>query len=112
MCPPPPPTGLVQHDFTAGAPCRFWVAAFTSVATWHGFVHVAFVSDPGVAGEPARVMSPGRVAARTTSAPAITPETQPASGPSPRSSGGRCATQNGATRRAVTRRGTTEGTSP
>ena len=36
---------LVQRDFTAPAPNRLWVADFTYVSTWRGFVYVAFVID-------------------------------------------------------------------
>ncbi len=39
------PADLVQRDFSADAPNRLWVADFTYVATWHGFVYVAFVID-------------------------------------------------------------------
>ncbi len=36
---------LVQRDFTADRPNRLWVADLTYVATWRGFVYVAFVFD-------------------------------------------------------------------
>jgi putative transposase len=36
---------LVERDFTAPAPNRLWVADLTYVATWSGFVYVAFVMD-------------------------------------------------------------------
>ncbi len=39
------PADLVQRDFSAAAPNRRWVADITYVATWSGFVYVAFVSD-------------------------------------------------------------------
>jgi putative transposase len=39
------PADLVERDFTAPAPNRRWVADITYVATWTGFVYVAFVSD-------------------------------------------------------------------
>jgi transposase InsO family protein len=39
------PTDLVQRSFTANAPNRLWVADLTYVATWAGFVYVAFVVD-------------------------------------------------------------------
>src|SRR5262252_3189541 len=39
------PADLLQRDFTAPAPNRRWVADITYVATWTGFVYVAFVSD-------------------------------------------------------------------
>lgn len=39
------PQDLVKRDFTASAPNRLWVADFTYVATWSGFVYVAFVID-------------------------------------------------------------------
>lgn len=36
---------LLERDFTAGSPNRRWVADFTYVRTWAGFVYVAFVID-------------------------------------------------------------------
>ena len=36
---------LVQRQFTASRPNQLWVADFTYVATWQGFVYVAFVID-------------------------------------------------------------------
>lgn len=36
---------LLERDFTAGTPNRRWVADFTYVRTWAGFVYVAFVID-------------------------------------------------------------------
>jgi len=36
---------LLNRDFTAPAPNRVWVADFTYVRTWLGFVYVAFVID-------------------------------------------------------------------
>lgn len=36
---------LLDRDFTAAAPNRRWVADFTYVRTWAGFVYVAFVID-------------------------------------------------------------------
>ena len=36
---------LVQRDFTATRPNQLWVADFTCVSTWTGFVYVAFVID-------------------------------------------------------------------
>jgi transposase InsO family protein len=39
------PADLVERDFTADAPNRLWVADITYVATWSGFVYVAFVID-------------------------------------------------------------------
>jgi len=36
---------LVQRNFSASAPNRLWVADLTYVATWAGFVYVAFVID-------------------------------------------------------------------
>jgi transposase InsO family protein len=41
----PCPQDLVQRDFSAAAPNQLWVADFTYVATWRGFVYVAFVID-------------------------------------------------------------------
>lgn len=41
----PTPTDLVQRDFQASSPNQLWVADFTYVATWSGFVFVAFVVD-------------------------------------------------------------------
>jgi putative transposase len=39
------PLDLVQRDFTAERPNRSWVADFTYISTWVGFVYVAFVVD-------------------------------------------------------------------
>ncbi len=39
------PLDLVQRQFTATRPNELWVADFTYVATWAGFVYVAFVID-------------------------------------------------------------------
>jgi putative transposase len=39
------PADLVDRDFTTAAPNQLWVADFTYVATWRGFVYVAFVID-------------------------------------------------------------------
>jgi putative transposase len=39
------PGDLVDRQFTAPAPNRLWVANPTYVATWSGFVYVAFVMD-------------------------------------------------------------------
>jgi putative transposase len=39
------PADLVDRQFTATRPNQLWVADFTYVATWHGFVYVAFVVD-------------------------------------------------------------------
>jgi putative transposase len=39
------PPDLVQRDFRAGRPNQLWVADLTYVATWSGFVYVAFVID-------------------------------------------------------------------
>ncbi len=36
---------LVKRTFTASRPNQLWVADFTYVATWSGFVYVAFVTD-------------------------------------------------------------------
>ena len=41
----PRPADLVQRNFTATRPNQLWVADFTYVATWKGFVYVAFVID-------------------------------------------------------------------
>ena len=41
----PCPDDLVQRQFTADRPNQLWVADFTYVATWRGFVYVAFVLD-------------------------------------------------------------------
>ena len=40
-----PPSDLVDRHFTATRPNQLWVADFTYVATWRGFVYVAFVID-------------------------------------------------------------------
>jgi putative transposase len=39
------PADLVVRQFTAIRPNQLWVADFTYVATWRGFVYVAFVID-------------------------------------------------------------------
>jgi transposase InsO family protein len=39
------PADLVQRDFTATRPNQLWVADLSYVATWAGFVYVAFVID-------------------------------------------------------------------
>jgi putative transposase len=39
------PADLVDRQFTASKPNQLWVADFTYVATWRGFVYVAFVID-------------------------------------------------------------------
>jgi putative transposase len=39
------PPDLVTRQFTAGRPNQLWVADLTYVATWRGFVYVAFVID-------------------------------------------------------------------
>ena len=39
------PMDLVRRDFTADRPNRLWVADLTYVATWSGFVYVAFITD-------------------------------------------------------------------
>jgi transposase InsO family protein len=39
------PADLVQRDFTADRPNQLWVADLTYVATWVGFVYVAFITD-------------------------------------------------------------------
>ena len=39
------PLDLVERDFSATGPNRLWVADLTYVATWSGFVYVAFVVD-------------------------------------------------------------------
>ena len=41
----PRPLDRLDRDFSAPAPNRRWVADITYVATWSGFVYVAFVSD-------------------------------------------------------------------
>ena len=39
------PADLVERDFTADQPNQLWVADLTYVATWLGFVYVAFIID-------------------------------------------------------------------
>ena len=39
------PADLVKRAFTATRPNQLWVADLTYVATWRGFVYVAFVID-------------------------------------------------------------------
>jgi transposase InsO family protein len=41
----PRPADLVERRFSATRPNQLWVADFTYVATWRGFVYVAFVVD-------------------------------------------------------------------
>ncbi|WP_109366586.1 IS3 family transposase [Ochrobactrum soli] len=41
----PSPLDRVKRQFKAAAPNRLWVSDFTYVATWQGFVYVAFVID-------------------------------------------------------------------
>ena len=41
----PRPGELVNREFRASAPNHLWVADFTYVVTWKGFVYVAFVID-------------------------------------------------------------------
>ena len=41
----PCPRDKVNRQFQAPAPNRLWVSDFTYVATWRGFVYVAFVID-------------------------------------------------------------------
>jgi putative transposase len=41
----PHPRDLVDRNFTATRPNQLWVSDFTYVATWRGFVYVAFVID-------------------------------------------------------------------
>ena len=39
------PLDLVDRDFSATRPNQLWVSDLTYVATWRGFVYVAFVID-------------------------------------------------------------------
>lgn len=39
------PQDLVQRDFSATRPNQLWVSDLTYVATWRGFVYVAFAID-------------------------------------------------------------------
>ena len=39
------PRDLVDRDFTATRPNELWVADFTYVATWRGYVYVAYIID-------------------------------------------------------------------
>ena len=41
----PRPPDLVARHFSATRPNQLWVSDFTYIATWHGFVYVAFVID-------------------------------------------------------------------
>jgi putative transposase len=41
----PRPADLVDRDFSAARPNQLWVADLTYVATWSGFVYVAFIID-------------------------------------------------------------------
>ena len=47
------PLDRVQRQLTASRPDQLWVADFTFVATWQGFVYVAFVIDSLPAGSSA-----------------------------------------------------------
>jgi transposase InsO family protein len=42
---PERPSDLVERNFTATRPNQLWVSDLTYVATWRGFVYVAFVID-------------------------------------------------------------------
>jgi serine/threonine protein kinase len=71
------PADLVERHFVATRPNQLWVADFTYVATWAGFVYVAFVKvlDFGLA----KAMEPPASASRrvsqspTLTTPAMTP---------------------------------------
>src|SRR5690625_3634754 len=39
------PLDLVNRQFTVGQPNRLWVADFTHVSTWQGWLYIAFVVD-------------------------------------------------------------------
>jgi putative transposase len=39
------PLGRVNRHFQAPAPIALWVSDFTYVATWQGFVYIAFAID-------------------------------------------------------------------
>jgi transposase InsO family protein len=41
----PQPPDLVKREFAAARPNQLWVADFTYIATWAGFVYAAFVID-------------------------------------------------------------------
>ena len=71
---PAPPGGheprdRLERDFTAAAPDQRWVADITYVATWTGFVYVAFVMD--------LLCSPSRA---VTAVPCSTVKTAPSFG--------------------------------
>ena len=55
----PCPLDKVNRQFRAPAPNRLWVSDFTYVATWAGFVYVAFVIDAYAR----RIDSPARAVA-------------------------------------------------
>jgi hypothetical protein len=64
----PCPLDHVNRQFRASAPNTLWVSDFTYVATWTGFIYVAFVIDTyapdrRLAGEPegACQLRPGRI---------------------------------------------------
>src|SRR5271156_1414554 len=46
----PCPLDHVKRQFRPPGPNRLWVSDFTYVATWQGFVYVAFVIDTSLAG--------------------------------------------------------------
>jgi putative transposase len=50
------PCPLDRRQFHAPAPDRLWLADFTYVATWTGFVYVAFVITPTPGGSSARAI--------------------------------------------------------
>ena len=70
------PVDLVNREFTATRPNQLWVADITFVATWLGFVYVAFIidvfapSDRGLAGQPITAYGAG---ARCTGAGNLVP---------------------------------------
>ena len=73
----PCPLDKVNREFKAPAPNRLWVSDFTYVATWTGFVYVAFVIDAyarqdrrlaGVAHAPRQASSSTRWSRRSTTA--------------------------------------------
>src|SRR5690625_6290015 len=39
------PLDLVNRQFTVGQPNRLWVADFTHVSTWQGWLYIVFVVD-------------------------------------------------------------------
>ncbi len=78
---------LVQRNFTATRPNQLWVADLTYVATWRGFVYVAFVIDVfsrRIVGWRASTLAAERSGAGRPGAGAVRPGDRRGAGPSQR----------------------------